>query len=304
MKIAIVGPGAVGRLFAARLAAAGAGVLLIDYKPERAAAIAERGIVLEEPDGNEIRVAVPASADPAAAGSADGLIFAVKAYATESAARRLAPFARGDAWALTLQNGMGNAETLAEAFGAERVLAGTTSEGVTLLGTGRVRHAGRGETFVGGYCGGRSGRAAEIAAAFNSAGFKASVTDDARTLLWRKLLVSVGINPATALLRIRNGDVLERAGARAVMRAAVLEAAAVARAAGIEIDAEDAVRLAESVARGTAANISSMHQDIAAGRRTEIDFICGFVVREGARLGIATPVNNTLLNLIRGLEPK
>lgn len=302
MLIGIVGPGAMGCLTAARFAAAGSDVLLIDYKPERAAEIGERGVTIVEQDGTESMVSVRASADPSAVSEADGLIFTVKAYSTPDVARSLSGFARGDAWALTLQNGMGNAEALEEAFGVGRVLAGTTSEGATLLGAGRVKHGGRGETFIGEYSGGNGARAAAVVSAFESAGFKAALTDDPRGLLWKKLIVSVGINPATALLRIRNGELAEREDARELYLPAVSEAAAVARAAGVGIGDGEAAALVESVARGTAGNVSSMHQDIAAGRRTEIDFICGYVAREGARLGVPTPANEKLLELIHNAE--
>jgi len=293
----------MGCLFAALLAESGADVALIDYRPERASLIDARGVIVEEA-GAERSVSVRASADPAAAGTADGVIFMVKAHATEGAALRLAGSIAPGAWVMSLQNGMGNVEALAAAFGADRTLAGVTSQGATLKDAGSIRRAGLGETFIGELDGAMTERIETLAAVFAAAGIPAEASRDVNALLWRKLLVNAGINPLTALLRISNGEILERPEARETLEAAVAEAAAVARAAGVDIGVPDAVALVEEVARRTAGNISSMHQDVLDGRRTEIDFICGAVVREGERLGVPTPVNRILRFLIQAMtEP-
>ncbi len=303
MKIVIVGPGAMGCLFASRIAGGGHNVTLLDYKPDRAQLISEMGILISDGD-TDSRVFVRVSADPGTVEDAEGLIFMVKAYSTEAAAARLVKNVPADAWIMTLQNGMGNVEALASIFGGGRTLVGTTSQGATLREAGSVIHAGRGDTFVGEPDGAHTPRIEAVAAMFTDSGIPAKVSDDVTGLLWRKLLVSVGINPVTALLLIRNGEILERESARELMAAAVAEAAGVANAAGVDIGVADPVALAEDVARKTAANVSSMHQDIVSGRRTEIDSICGTVVREGERLGVPTPINRSLCDLIRALEVK
>jgi len=301
-RIAIVGPGAMGCLFAALLAESGAGVLLADYRPERAEAIAARGVRLES--GGETRtVKIDASADPESLRSISGIVFMVKAYSTDAAASRIRDFVPGGAWVMSLQNGMGNTDVLSRHFGGERVLAGTTSEGATLKSRGSVRHAGRGETWIGELDGSRSARAEKFAAALDSAGIKAGVSENVTALLWKKLLINVGINPVTALLRIKNGEILDRESALAVSRTAVREAEAVAASAGVDLGGIDAIELVESVAAKTAENISSMHQDVAAGRRTEIDFISNYIVSEGERLGVATPINRALADLINAISP-
>jgi len=300
MKIGIVGPGAIGCLFSARLLEGGKEVVLIDYKQDRAHLLNERGIILER-GGVESVHKVSCSAEPSSAAGLDGIIFTVKAYQTRNAAERLRETLDAGAWVLTLQNGMGNIETLLEIFGAGRVLAGTTSEGATMKGPGSVRHAGNGETSLGELTGETSERVESIAGIFNGAGITARVSSNVTSLLWKKLLVNVGINPVTALLRIKNGELLERESALEVSSAAVLEAAAVAAAEGIQLSDVKPVELVKDVARRTAENISSMHQDVAAGRTTEIEFICGHVVRTAAKHGIPTPFNKALNDLVSAL---
>jgi 2-dehydropantoate 2-reductase len=301
MKIAIVGPGSMGCLFAALLAEGGNDVVLIDYKPERAAAISEGGIIIED-DGGERTVRVAASADPGAASDRDGVIFMVKAGSTREAAERLAPAVPSGVWAMSMQNGLGNVEILAGIFGAERCLAGTTAQGANSSGTARIRRAGRGDTFIGEFSGLVSPRVERLSAMFSDSGIPAeAVPGGVSALLWKKAVINAGINPLTAVLRLRNGELLERPSARDAMRAAVAEAAAAARSAGVDISDADAVEMVETVARRTAANISSMHQDVAAGRLTEIDFICGAIAAQADKYDIPVPVNRALLNLIRAM---
>lgn len=300
MKISIVGPGSMGCLFAAKLSASGADVQLVDYKPERAERINASGVTIESAGGAST-LDITASADPDIVKNSSGVIFMVKAYSTREAAARLKDSVPGGAWVMTMQNGMGNAEILMEIFGPEKVLAGTTSEGATLLGEGRVRHAGSGETSIGEFDGAESQRATQIADALNTAGIKTTTTGNVRGLLWKKLIVNVGINPVTALLRIRNGEILQKESALDVLHSAVVEAEGIAKAEGVDLDGMDAVRVVEGVADKTAKNISSMHQDVAAGRLTEIDYICGYVVRAANKNGLSAPVNRTLRNLVMSL---
>ncbi len=300
MKISIVGPGSMGCLFAAKLSAAGTDVTLVDYKAERAGRLSKQGVVVETGEKRETH-AISTSADPAVVSGSDGVIFMVKAYSTRAAATRLADCVRSDAWVMTMQNGMGNAEILMAIFGAEKVLAGTTSEGATLLAEGHIRHAGSGETSIGEFDGSDSERVRELSATLNNAGINTTTTGNVRGLLWKKLLINVGINPVTALLRIKNGEILDRQSAHDILCSAVLEAEGIARAEGVDPGNLNAVELVEGVARRTAKNISSMHQDVAAGRQTEIDYICGYVVAAARKHGLRAPVNNTLRNLVAAL---
>lgn len=298
-RIVVLGPGAMGCLFAALLKKCGRDVMLLDHRRERADFINDRGLILERA-GETDTIPVPATADPAAAGPAALVIVCVKAYDTAAAAQTAAACGP-DAQVLSLQNGVGNVEALTAALGPERVLGGTTAQGANLVGPGHVRHAGNGETVVG-EPGGGTARAARAAELFVSCGLTARVTEDLDSVVWSKLVINAAINPLTALFRVRNGALAEVPAARALMEEAAAEAAAVAGARGVRLLYPDAPAKVAAVAQATAENISSMHADVRAKRRTEIEQICGAVVSEAERLGVPAPVNRALLMLVRGLE--
>jgi 2-dehydropantoate 2-reductase len=232
---------------------------------------------------------------------ADLALIFVKSHSTREAARTAASVLAGGGVALTLQNGMGNAELLAEAISPDRILAGTTAHGATLLGPGRIRHAGQGPTVIGPWSPGHRQAAQDLAVLFNQAGIETRVAEDVHKVIWEKLLVNVGINAITALTGIRNGQLLDLEPTRRLSRAAVEEAAAVARAAGIAVR-DDIADHVIAIARATAANRSSMGQDVDQKRPTEIGAINGIVVKEGALRKVATPVNQTLTALVETLE--
>ena len=303
MRITVVGPGAMGVFFGVRLARAGAQVNFLDHRPGRAAHLDQNGVFLETLEGEEIHLPLKASADPALAlAGADLALICVKAYQTEGIARLLAPHLAAGARALTLQNGVGNVEALVAALGPERVLGGTTSEGIIGLGQGRARHAGRGLTNLGPAQGEVDGFCRELAALFTAAGFATQAVAGVQNLIWTKLVVNVSINALTAILGVPNGRMLEIAPAVEVMEAAMNEALAVGQALGVEFLHPDMPAAVHEVGRRTAANRSSMLQDLGHQRRTEVEYINGAVVRAGAELGLAAPVNQTLTRLVLALE--
>ena len=228
-------------------------------------------------------------------------LICVKAYQTEEAARTLSSLLDPDVMVLTLQNGLGNLEILRRVLGNKRVLGGVTAEGATLLGPGRVRHAGRGPTIMG-PAGPDGGPAANIVAAFADAGFDIRAVDEVEDLIWGKLIVNVGINALAAITKLKNGRLPNIDGTHQVMKEAILEAVRVADAKGIKLPFPDPIERVLEVCRGTADNIASMLQDVLAQRATEIRFINGAIVSEGRRLGIPTPVNFTLSCLVEALQ--
>lgn len=300
MKIAIIGPGAMGCLFSHYLFRAGHELMLLDYRPERARSIAEQGVRVEEA-GELLTTRVPVTADPGAVGGAELCIVAVKAYATRDALLRSRPLIGPETLVLSLQNGLGNVEAIAGVVPAGQVLGGTTAQGANVVGPGQIRHAGTGETVIGELKGPGS-RAAMLAALFQEAGLEARTTDDLTGLIWSKVIINIGINALTALTRLQNGKLLDYPGTRAVMAAAVKEAAAVAGALDIRLLYPNPAERVEAVARATAANVSSMLQDVRARRRTEVDQIQGAVVEAGREKGVPAPVNETLWRLVKTLE--
>lgn len=299
MDFLVVGPGAMGCLFAAGLQRAGLDVTLLDYRPERAAEIRQKGVRVEGVGGS-FEARVPATVGPLS-GEPRFVLVCVKSNQTRTAGRAVRDLVEGSPVVVTLQNGLGHVASLEEIFGQGRVLGGVTSEGATLLETGRVRHAGRGETVVGPR-GAPGGAADRLAEAFGRAGFKTRCADAVEGLIWGKLLVNVGINALTAITRLPNGRLPEVPGTNRVMERAVDEAAAVSRAKGIRLPYDDPQARVVEVCRATAKNVASMLQDVLRERTTEVDFINGAVVREGKALGVPTPVNETLTALVQALQ--
>lgn len=300
MKISIVGPGAMGCLFAAKLAGAGNDVTLIDYKPERSEFISKSGVSVEE-EGVTSVYKVAASSEPSDVSQSDGIIFMVKAYSTRDAAEKIKEYVPTETWVLSIQNGMGNVEILSEMFGKERVLAGTSSHGATMLEVGKIRHAGIGPTFVGKVDNNSPHDIKKVAELFTSSGIETSVAENVLSLLWKKLVINVGINPLTALLRIKNGELLDRESALEVSRVAVYEAVLIAEKDRVDFEDKDPFDLVKEIMSKTAGNISSMHQDVEAGRRTEIDFICGYVVERARHENMSATMNTFLADVIRAM---
>lgn len=299
MHFLIVGPGAMGCLFAARLSNAGYDVTLLDYIEERAEEINRQGISVEGVTGKYV-VNVPSLAGNIQT-QPDYVLICVKSTKTRAAGETIKPWLSPKAVVATLQNGVGNLEILEDIFGKERVLGGITAEGATVLGWGKIRHAGQGSTIFGPK-GGEGSPSGRIVEAFNRAGFKASSSDNVEGLIWGKLIINIGINALTAITGLKNGRLPELEGTGQVMEKAVEEAVLVAKAKGIELPYEDPLERVKDVCRNTAGNLASMLQDVLNHKTTEVDFINGAIVRQGESLGIPTPVNLTLSCLVKTIQ--
>lgn len=299
MRITVVGGGAMGSFFAGVLACV-ADVWLLSSWREHVEAIRRQGLRIVE-GSTEAVVSLPATTDVADVGLADLAIVLVKSHQTERAAAKASAILKPDGLALTLQNGLGNAEVLGRALGRERVWQGVTSHGATLLGPGRVRHAGAGPTYLA-LRPAIAAVAEEVAALFERALIETHLSEDLDGLIWGKLVVNAGLNALTAILRVPNGALLRNEHAGSVMDRAVAEAAAVAKAKGIVLPYDDPIAKAREVAAATATNRSSMLQDVLRESPTEIDFINGAIAREAARLGLSAPVNELLSRLVQAVE--
>jgi 2-dehydropantoate 2-reductase len=300
MRVVLLGAGSLGSLFGGLLAAADADVTLLGRDGDHLDGVAADGLRLTHPDGSTETVDVETATDPGVAAGADLLVVCVKSYGTEDAMRDVSPHL-DDADVLTLQNGLGNAETIADHVPRQRVIAGTTTHGANLTGPGHVRHAGTGDTTVGRYFAANDDRVERVAGLLTEAGVETTVTDDPETAVWTKVLVNAGINAATALARVDNGALVEAEPGERLLRRAVEEGVAVAQAAGVDVPA-DVVERTRDVAARTASNRSSMRQDVERGTRTEIEALNGELARLAAEHGVDAPVNETLADLVRLAE--
>ncbi|MCG8402179.1 MAG: 2-dehydropantoate 2-reductase [Firmicutes bacterium] len=303
MKIGIIGAGAMGSLFGARLADGDNQVTLIDVWREHVRKINAEGLRLVGENGEKI-YHLRAVESPRSLGTQDLVIIFVKSYHTTAALKNAANLLGPNTAVLTLQNGLGNAELISEVAGGAAVYAGTTSHGAHVLGPALVRHAGEGETVIGRFGGPNDRRAGEIAAALTRCSLVTRVTDNIDGLIWDKLLVNVGINALTAICAIPNGGLVDLKSAGLLMEKLVAEAEGVARAKGIKLPGDNPRAKAREVAAATGENRSSMLQDMENRRRTEIDFINGAIVKEGAKVNVATPCNEMVALLIKTLEEK
>ncbi|HEX8990737.1 MAG TPA: 2-dehydropantoate 2-reductase [Anaerolineales bacterium] len=295
-SILIRGTGALATLFAWRLTNAGYDVTMLGSWQLGLRALREKGARLVDAHGNERALPVRVAEHPDECRGIAQAIVLVKSWQTELAARQLRECLAPDGLALTLQNGLGNAETLGSSLGSDRVVLGTTTTGATLLGPGLVKAAGEGPVSVQSHPG-----LAPLISALKSGGFEVKEVTDATSLLWGKLVINSAINPLTALLRVANGELLNRPAARELMRRLAEETAAVARAEGVKLPFVNPAAMVEEVAQRTGSNYSSMLQDIRRGAPTEIDAICGAVASIGERDGVATPLNEACWQLVSAL---
>jgi 2-dehydropantoate 2-reductase len=303
MKIVVVGPGAMGCLFGGLLVEAGQrDVWLFDKHEERARKIAADGLKIEGIGGARPVSGIRATVDPQEIGLADLVLFFVKSYDTIEASHAILPAVGDNTTALTLQNGLTNVEAISRILGVDKVVAGVTSHGATMLGAGHIRHAGAGETVIGQPEGGGSARVENIADTLSSAGLHTTVSRSIHNSIWGKLVINAAINPLTAITKLKNGELLEYNEIRRLLNMTAVEAAHVAAAREVSLPYDDAPSVVEAVCRATSSNVSSMLQDVLRQKRTEIDAINGAIVDEAGKAEIEAPVNETLTYLVKGIE--
>jgi len=301
MRTVVVGPGAVGCLFAALLTERANDVRLLDKSADRARAISLKGIRIEG-IGGERSVRVPATADPAELGTAEFVCICVKSYDTAEAVTRALPIMGPDTAVVSFQNGLGNAEQIVRLAGSVSVICANTGHGSTNLGEGHVRHAGSGVTRAAPFTRRSTQAALGFVGILRSSGIETEFLADADSLVWSKLIVNAAINPVTAVWNVQNGCLLDRADLRKTWTGAAREAERVAAAKGVSLLFEDAISQVEQVCRQTQANVSSMLQDVRHRKRTEIHAISGAIVNEARALGTPVPVTESLLQRVLEIE--
>lgn len=294
MHVLVFGAGAIGSLLGGLLSIEN-DVTIVGRRPH-VDAVNRQGLRIT---GLTRRIAWPTATTVVPAGEFDFVFVTTKAYDTVNAVDALRSLWRRSTF-VTLQNGLGNAERIAER--ADRVLAATTSHGVTFVAPGEILHAGAGEISVGPWKATTIADAARLADALSRAGLQTDAISDVRRELWAKVVVNAAINPLTAVLRVPNGAIVAHDDLRALVDAVAREAVAAAKAAGVDLPEDDLARRAADVAARTAENRSSMLQDVERGRRTEIDAITGELLTAAARARLDLPYVRILDTLVRGLE--
>lgn len=298
MKVAIMGAGAVGCYYGGMLARAGHDVVLIG-RAAHVEAIERDGLRLETQTFDE-RIGAPhlhASADASAVAGAQLVLFCVKSTDTVSAGLSIAPYLHADALVLTLQNGVDNADRLRTTI-KQDIAAAVVYVASEMAGPGHVRHNGRGELVIE-----PSSQSETVARALIDAGVPTEISPNVRGALWSKLILNCAYNALSAISQLPYGRLVQGVGVRDSMRDVVAECKAVAQADGVTLppDVDVAVdRIAETMQE----QYSSTAQDLARGKRSEIDHLNGFVVQRGAALGVATPANRMLHTIVKLVEDK
>ena len=295
-KIAVMGAGAVGCYYGGMLARAGHDVTLIG-RPNHVDAIQRDGLLLDTQSFKE-QVRLQASTEPSAVAGATLVLFCVKSTDTESAAAAIRPHLLPGALVLSLQNGVDNAVRLQAALPAQEVAASVVYVATEMPGPGHVKHNGRGELVIA-----ASPSSAEAAALLIAAGVPTDISTNVEGALWAKLILNCAYNALSAITQQPYGQLVQGEGVQDVIRDLVNECLAVAQADGITVPG-DVWQAVERIAQTMPQQLSSTAQDLARGKRSEIDHLNGYVLRRGEVLGVATPVNRVLHTLVKLLESR
>ena len=302
MRIAVVGAGAMGSVYAALLADAGNDVVVVDRAQEHVEAIRRDGLRVEGVSG-ERTVRLGAVTDPADTAPADLVVVATKAMDASAAAASSLLLLDDDSLVLTIQNGRGSAEAVGDVVGAERLLVGVAGGfGASLVAPGHVRHEGMELVRIGEAGGGPSARLERVADVWRAAGFRVEACDDIERVVWEKLICNATFSGPCAVLDRTIGEVLSDPDAWAVASACAREGYEVAVALGVGLTFDDPVAHVAAFGSKIPAAYPSLVQDLRAGRRTEIDVINGEIPRAGRAVGVAAPVNEAIASLVRALE--
>lgn len=305
MKFVIVGGGgAMGGVWASRLAGAGHDVAILDVSPPALDAINADGLTIERKNGTTDVTRVRATANAAELGHADAVLFFTKAYHTAAAAELARPVVDERTTVVSLQNGWGNADTLAGVFAPERIVMGVTYHSATVRAPGRVAYTNdAGPTIVGPYTDGAGlERATAIGEAMERAGIETTVTPGVKTEVWKKVILNCATLPTAALTRLTAGGLGQPGPLLDLLDAITREATAVANALGYDIDPDERIETIHGLLGRGGDGKASMLQDVEAQRQPEIAVINGAILREAERLGVPVPINRAMVALIGGLE--
>lgn len=293
MRIAVMGAGAIGCYFGGLLAKAGHDVVLIG-RAQHVDAVRANGLLFES---KAFHGHIPIGATTKASGvtGAELILFSVKSADTESAGAEILPHLKPDAAILCLQNGVDNAERL-RAVVPQTVIASAVYVATEMVGPGHVKHNGRGELTIE-----NAPAVPKLADVLRAAGIPVTVSDHVRDVLWVKLITNCVVNPLSALTDLSYQPLMQVEGIDAVVKGVIAECCAVAKALGVSVPA-NIEEIVLSIPTTMPHQKSSTAQDLARGKPTEIDYLNGYVIRQGAKLGIPTPMNLTLHALVKGRE--
>ncbi len=307
LKIAIVGAGALGGTFGVLLADAGFDVTMVEIDKRRVDAIKSNGLTLYMPDGSVKKINIKITDNPKDVGIVDIVQISVKGPHTHSAATMAAPMIGDNTYVLSVQNGLGNLEVIANVVGKHKVIGGITAHSAMPLSMHEIKYAGGlGGLWMGRYDAQADPKIKEIGDMFTQAGFKTDIIEgNVEVPIWRKLLANVACNAVAALTGFTGNQLLGCEHTRELIIKLAEETANVAKAKGLEFEElKFAGAFVLKALSGVKDNKISMLQDIEAKRKTEIETLNEAICKEGANHGVATPYNETITILIKAFEQK
>jgi 2-dehydropantoate 2-reductase len=307
MKIAIVGAGILGSIFGSLFSKRGFQVTLIEVLKERVRLIDKEGLWMQWPDGSRTHRRISITADVDKLGVQDVVMVAVKGYHTQSAIESALPLIGEDTLVLSVQNGLGNLEVIAETVGPERVIGGITAHSGMAVSMNEVRYVGGlGPLLViGPYDGVIRAGFTKLVDRFQNVGLDVHATTDINSVIWKKLIANVSTNVVAALTGLTGSTAVNHEPSVKIIAALCQELAAVARAKGIDFpELHDPLAFSLSAFGSTKDNRVSMLQDVEAGRPTEIGNLNEVIVSEGRHFNIPTPYNEAVSWLTRGVEER
>ncbi len=301
-RVAIIGTGAMGSVYAALMADAGHEVWAVDQWAEHVAAMRERGLRVEGASGDRT-VKLNATTDVGQVGEADLVVIATKLDGVRAAAEAAQAILKPETAVLSIQNGLGGPDRAAEVLGADRVSIGVVGGfGASMKGPGHAHHNGMEFVRIGEYQGGLTDRTERIAEIWRSSGFKVLTFDDIHRMVWEKLICNCAYSGPCAITGLTVGGVMENEDAAAISAGCALEAWEVAQAKGIAVEIDDPVAYIRDFGAKIPNSRPSMAQDHAAGRRGEIDAINGAIAREAAEFRLSVPTNSFVVRVLRARE--
>ena len=299
MKIAVIGPGAMGLLFGGKLSAA-AMVTLVGHNPAHMEEISRCGVEIER-DGVETFHPL-AAVNGEVKEPQDLVILFTKAYLSEEALAANRAMIGKDTFLLTLQNGMGHEEILAKFAEIDHVLIGTTAQGSTRKNGHAIRNSGLGETMIGAVSPGQEDRLKEICDVFEQAGFPAKVSENVRFAVWNKIMINASSSVLSGVLGMPQGYVVENPDAWKICTALIREICAGAKSEGYHFDEEEQIERIKNHLLAAKDGITSICADLQNGRSTEIDYISGGVVRAAEKNGVPVPTQKMMVDLVHAME--
>lgn len=300
MKILVFGAGALGSFIGGFLSTKHDVTLL--GRKEHISAVKRKGLEISGITRMRVHPRAVENVREAHGAKFDLIIMTVKSYDTHKAAKQLKKVFGGDSLLLSVQNGLSNMEEIAKVLGRQSLIGGVTSHGITFIGPGKIRHAGKGDTVIGSLDTGSRREVAHIASSLTSVGIETRVTENIMGEIWAKVIVNSAINPLTALTRLENGYLLRIPELEELLESVCREGIEVAEKCGVRLPSCDIIEKTKQVASRTAGNRSSMLQDMERGRRSEIEAISGALVKLAAGVGVPAPINSTLHALVKAME--